>query len=92
MKGMKVNARKTKVIVFERNQEITECNVMIKGKRVEQVAEFVYLGSLFTRNEKYDGDIEMRVTAANCVNGALYSFMSGQSVLKRQDWRFITAW
>ena len=57
-KGIKVNVSK-----------MTECNIL--KERVEQVKEFVYLGSMFTRDGKHSKDIERRVTAGNQVNVAL---------------------
>ncbi|KAG7312683.1 hypothetical protein JYU34_001045 [Plutella xylostella] len=70
-------------MVFERDEEVTECEITIENERVEQVNEFVYLGSLFTRDGKCEGDIERRVKAGNKVNGALHSFMGSQSVSQK---------
>jgi hypothetical protein len=64
-KCMKVNVTKTKVLVFERDEGMTNCEIFINGEKVEQVKEFVYLGSLFTRDGKCDSDIERRVNAGN---------------------------
>ncbi|CAG9134602.1 unnamed protein product [Plutella xylostella] len=82
-KGMKVNVNKTKVMVFEREEEVTECKITIENEKVEQVNEFVYLGCLFTRDGKCEGDIERRVKAGNKVNGALHSFMRSQNVSQK---------
>ncbi|KAJ2945399.1 hypothetical protein O0L34_g204 [Tuta absoluta] len=41
-KGMKVNVSKTKAMVFEKEENMTECKIMIEEERVEQVKEFVY--------------------------------------------------
>lgn len=82
-KGMKVNVSKTKVMVIERDECMTECDIMIGGEKIEQVREFVYLGSMFTRDGKYEGDVERRVKAGNRVNGALHAFMSSQKVSNR---------
>jgi hypothetical protein len=61
--GMKVYVTKTKVLVFERDERMTNCEIFINGEKVEQVKEFVYLGSMFTRDGKCDSDIEKRVNA-----------------------------
>ncbi|KAI5637059.1 acetyl-CoA carboxylase, central region domain-containing protein [Phthorimaea operculella] len=53
---------------------------MIEEERVEQVKEFVYLGSKFTSDGKCESDIERRVNAGNMVNGALHAFMNSQKV------------
>ncbi|KAG7296450.1 hypothetical protein JYU34_020192 [Plutella xylostella] len=80
---MKVNVNKTKVMVFEREEDITECKITIENEKAGQVNEFVYLGSLFTRDGKCEGDIERRVKAENKVNGALHSFMRSQHVSQK---------
>ncbi|XP_063542355.1 uncharacterized protein LOC134750982 [Cydia strobilella] len=82
-KGMKINVSKTKVMVFEKEEYMTNCEILIGQERVEQVKEFVYLGTLFTRNGKHDKDIERRVSAGNRVNGALNAFMSSQKVSQK---------
>lgn len=64
-KGMEVNVNKTKVIIFEREECMTGCNIVIGDERVEQVKEFVYLGSKFTRDRKCESDIERRVYDGN---------------------------
>ncbi|GBP27409.1 hypothetical protein EVAR_17109_1 [Eumeta japonica] len=51
-RGMKVNVDKTKVMVFEGGEITSECEIFI-GEKVEQVEEFVYLGSLFTNDDQF---------------------------------------
>lgn len=52
---------------------------MIKGEKIEQDKEFVYLGSMLTcNNVRYKSDIERRVNARNGVNGALHASMRGR--------------
>ncbi|CAK1597415.1 unnamed protein product [Parnassius mnemosyne] len=82
-KGMKVNRSKTKVMVFEREESKTICEIRIEGELVEQVDEFVYLGCVFSRDGRYDKDIERRVNAGNRVNGALHSIVKSQNVSKK---------
>ncbi|KAI5642326.1 reverse transcriptase (RNA-dependent DNA polymerase) domain-containing protein [Phthorimaea operculella] len=79
-KGMKVNVSKTKAMVLEKEDSMTECTIMIEEERVEQVKEFVYLGSKFTSDGKCESDIERRVNAGNMGNGALHAFMNSQKV------------
>ncbi|GBP61234.1 hypothetical protein EVAR_45253_1 [Eumeta japonica] len=57
-RGMKLNVGKTKMMVLDRGKRTTEFNILIEGEKVEQVKEFVYLGSLFTDDGKRDRDIE----------------------------------
>ncbi|GBP79593.1 hypothetical protein EVAR_64265_1 [Eumeta japonica] len=70
-RGIKVNIGKTKVMVFERGESMTECDIVIEGEKVGQVKELVYLGSLFTNDGKHDRDMERKVNAGNKVNGDL---------------------
>ncbi|CAG4960734.1 unnamed protein product [Parnassius apollo] len=82
-RGMKVNASKTKVMVFEREESKTVCEIKIEGELIEQVDEFVYLGYVFSRDGRYDRDIERRLNAGNRVNGGLHSIMKNQNVSKK---------
>lgn len=59
-KAIKMNAERTKVIVFGRYESLTECNVAIEGENVEQVKEIVYLDSMLTRNGRLERNIELR--------------------------------
>ncbi|GBP89135.1 hypothetical protein EVAR_67931_1 [Eumeta japonica] len=79
-RGVKMNFGKTKVMVFERGESTTECDLLIEGEKVEQVKEFVYLDSLFTNDGKYDRDVERRVNAGIKVNGALFSIINSKNV------------
>ncbi|GBP13043.1 hypothetical protein EVAR_79369_1 [Eumeta japonica] len=77
-RGMKVNVGKTKAMLFERGE--SKCDILIEGEKVEQMKEFVYLGSLFTNDVKRDRDIEKRVNAGDKVNGALLAVMNSNGV------------
>ncbi|GBP69520.1 hypothetical protein EVAR_88421_1 [Eumeta japonica] len=59
-RGMKLNVGKTKVMVFKRGESTTECDIFIESENLEQVKEFIYLGSLFTN------DVEMRSLRSIC--------------------------
>ncbi|GBP82570.1 hypothetical protein EVAR_87816_1 [Eumeta japonica] len=60
-----------------------ECDILIEDKKVKQVKEFVYLGSLFTNAGKHDRDMEKRVNAGNKANGALLVIVNSKSVFKQ---------
>ena len=47
--SLSLNKNKTKVLIFERNKERTECKISVNGKILEQVNEVVHLGSMFSR-------------------------------------------
>ncbi|GBP53131.1 hypothetical protein EVAR_97135_1 [Eumeta japonica] len=61
----KVYVSKTKGMVFERGESTTEFNIYIEDERVEHMKVFLYLGGLFTTDDKNERDIERRVNAGN---------------------------
>ncbi|GBP24392.1 hypothetical protein EVAR_19267_1 [Eumeta japonica] len=67
-KDMKVNIGTTKVMVFERRESTTECDMLIEGEKDELVKEFVYLDNLLINDGKHDRDIERKVNAENKEN------------------------
>ena len=70
-------------MVFERDKDVSLCDVKIKyDVCVEQVNEFVYLSSMFTRDGKIDTDVERRVNAGNKVNGGIHAVVTNQLMSK----------
>jgi len=67
--GLSVNADKTKVLVFEREEQMKICNISLNGVLLEQVSEFVYLGSMFERKGSLDCEVERRVSASARIVG-----------------------
>ena len=62
-------------MIFERDEERTECKISVNGMILEQMNEVVYLGSMFSRDGRYEMDVERRIAAGNRVNGALAALM-----------------
>ena len=52
----------------------------VNGKILEQLNELVYFGSMFSRDGKYEMDVERRIAAGNRVNGALAALMRRRNV------------
>ena len=46
----------------------------------EQANEVVYLGSMFSRDARYEMEVERRIAAGNRVNGALAALMRRRNV------------
>ena len=40
--GLSLNVNKTKVLIFERDEERTECKISVNSKILEQVNEVIY--------------------------------------------------
>jgi len=49
-------------MVFERESTIRVCNIVVNDEYLEQVDEFIYLGSMFTR----DGKLIMILKKGEC--------------------------
>ena len=61
--GMKINIKKTKVMRVSRNGgEVV--NIVINGRRVEQVKSFKYLGSTMTEDGRCETEIKVRIALA----------------------------
>ena len=56
---------KTKVLVFKRNEERTECRMSVDGQILEQVNGVVYLGSRFSKDGRHQMDSKRRIPAGN---------------------------
>ena len=61
--GMKINVKKTKAMRVSRKGE-GDINILIEGKRIEQVAKFKYLGSLITADGRCEAEIKVRIGLA----------------------------
>ena len=56
-------ANKTKILAFERNEKRTERKISVNGKILEQIYEVVYLGSMFSKDGRYEMDVQRRIAA-----------------------------
>ena len=56
---------------FKRDEERMECKISVNGMILEHVNEVICLGSMFSRDGRYDMDVERRIAAGSRVNGAL---------------------
>ena len=61
---MKINAKKTKLMIISRVANKPQVNITIDGTEIEQVAKFTYLGYLITEDEKCDDEIKGRIGIA----------------------------
>ena len=80
--GLIKNVSKAKILIFERNEEKMECKISVNGK-IEQVNEVIYLGSIFSRDGRYEKDVEMRIAVINRVSrqqGVLAALMRRRHV------------
>ena len=58
--GMKINAKKTKVMCFSKTKQ-KRVNIRIGEEKLEQVQSFTYLGSMITEDGKCTSEIKRRI-------------------------------
>ncbi|RUS69987.1 hypothetical protein EGW08_022253 [Elysia chlorotica] len=61
--GLLMNVKKTKVMVISK-KEPPKAEIKVKGKSIEQIDQFVYLGQLITTDGRSDSEIKRRITIA----------------------------
>lgn len=72
-KGLELNVEKTKVLRFrEGGGRMSKVNWWWKGKKIEEVKEFKYLGYTVQRNEGQERHIKERVARAATVMGQVW--------------------
>ena len=79
-KDLRMNVDKCKVMVFEKSECKTTCEIKIDNVALEQVDEFVYLGSLLSRNGKAEDDVCRRVRVADRMNGAFMEVVKNRNI------------
>ena len=58
--GMKNNIKKTKAMVVSKKLNSPKINIAIDGEQIEQVASYMYLGSLITEDGRSEKEIKRR--------------------------------
>ena len=92
---LKVNAGKSKVMVFERKEEeaidfstayrvrlppVARCRIILGNEEMEEVNEFKYLGTVLCKHGGMEGEIRERVMKGRSVVGSLAGVMKGRNV------------
>ena len=62
--GLKINKKKTEVVVASKSAEPVNCIVKINNEEIKQSNSFVYLGSLITRDGRSNQEVEKRIVIA----------------------------
>ncbi len=92
---LKVNAGKSKVMVFERREEevidfnasyrvkmtaVARSRIMLGSEKVEEVSEFKYLGTVLRKNGVMGGEIREQMMKDRSAVGLLAGVMKGRNV------------
>jgi len=79
--GIKINVRKTKCMVISKNDSSALCmNLSVGLDQIEQVKQFVYLGSLITSDGRCDAEIRRRVEIARKSFNSMKSLFCNKSL------------
>ena len=65
LKGIKINIKKTKVMVVSKRDHNQRMDIKLSNKDIEQVKEFAYLGSNISFDGRNDKEIRRRIAIAN---------------------------
>ncbi|GFS07445.1 retrovirus-related Pol polyprotein from type-1 retrotransposable element R2 [Elysia marginata] len=70
--GLMMNTKKTKVMVISKT-EPPKVNIKVKGKCIEQIAQFKYLGQLITTDARSDDEIKTTRDSTRSTKMEIYS-------------------
>ena len=59
--GLFLNIAKSYTMVFSKSPSIPTCQIKVHGKPLEQVNSFVYLGSVFTYDGRFEKEVNRRI-------------------------------
>src|SRR6218665_2312086 len=76
--GLKINVDKTKAMVF--GEETTDMEIKVQDEVIEDVKEFVYLGSLLTWNNDCTKEIKRRTAKAKGVMAGLNTIWNSKQI------------
>ena len=62
--GLRVNSRKTKLMVVDKKKQPILANIMLNDSAIEQVTEFCYLGSVIYYDNRCISEIKKRIVLA----------------------------
>ena len=63
-RGLKINMKKTKLMVFSKNKIPPNCKITLDDEELQQVESFKYLGSILTHDCRCTSDIKTRIALA----------------------------
>ena len=83
--GINISAKKSEILYIGRGEgDVRIEDVQLRGQRMKQAEEFVYLGSVFTSDGRYRQDIERRRAGATRSFGTLKRRLWGRRDVSRK--------
>ena len=80
--GLSLNKKKTYTMVFSKKKEIPKCSIRIDGVELEQVKQFIYLGSILTSDGRNKVEIDRRIGKAKSAFGHITNILSNKKIYK----------
>ena len=78
--GMKINIKKTKVMVVSNKRNSPKINIAINGQHLEQVTSYMYLGSLITEDGRGEKEIKRRIMIARTTFTIMITLLSRRGI------------
>ena len=78
--GLKINAQKTKVMVFSRSHPKPQALITIDGRSVEQVQTFIYLGQMISDDGRSIKEVKRRIGIAKNTFNKMRSILTSMQI------------
>jgi hypothetical protein len=88
-KGLKINIKKTVVMVMSKETKSKTCQLIINGERVKQVEGFSYLGSMITEDGRCEKEIRRRIGIAKQAFQNMKSILTNNHISKETRLRVL---
>ena len=88
-KGLRINAAKTKCMVISRDQACPVMNLKVGDRSIDNVNEFIYLGSLITNDGRSDTEVRRRIAIAKTSFLKMRRLLSNRQINRRLRYRMI---
>jgi endonuclease/exonuclease/phosphatase family metal-dependent hydrolase len=79
-RNMKINIKKTKVMVITKKTETPKVKITVDGKELEQVDNYIYLGHMITTDGKCDSEISRRIEMARSAFHSLTHVLTARKI------------
>ena len=75
-KGLRLNIKKTEVMVVSKQPNPPRCNITINNETLKQVEQFKYLGSILTQDSRCNQEIKTRIAIAKQAFSKMKNFLT----------------
>ena len=79
-RGLNINKKKTKIMVFSKQQTTPKCKIIMDGEELEHIEHFNYLGSELTTDGRSTKDIRKRIVLAKQAFNNMKSILTNKKI------------